>query len=84
LLKTRTTTFSRGPLLTLSLAPRCELGPHRGEICHQGEMLTPSFTPGGEHSQLFRIIEGRTENFTPRGQYSPLGDNFAAGVKVCP
>jgi hypothetical protein len=35
-------------------------------------------------------MEGRTENFTPgdnftpRGQNSPLGDNFAPGVKVSP
>jgi hypothetical protein len=32
-------------------------------------MFTPSFTPRGEHSLLFRRMEGRTENFTPgRGQ----------------
>jgi hypothetical protein len=24
------------------------------------------------------------DNFTPRGQNSPLGDNFALGVNVCP
>jgi hypothetical protein len=53
-------------------------------------MFTPSFTPRGEHSLLFRRMEGQTENFTPgeifapRGQNLPLGDNFAPGVKVCP
>jgi hypothetical protein len=39
----------------------------RGEICSLGEMFTPSFTPRGEHSLLFRRMEGQTENFTPRG-----------------
>jgi hypothetical protein len=65
-----------GLFLTSLLAPR-------GEICPLGEMSTPPFTPRGEHS-LFRRTEGRTENFTTRGQNSPLGDNFAPGVKVCP
>jgi hypothetical protein len=32
-------------------------------------MFNPSFNPVGEHSLLFRRMEGRTENFT-------LGDNF--------
>jgi hypothetical protein len=31
----------------------------------------------GEHSLLFRRMKGQTENFTPRRQSSPLGDNFA-------
>jgi hypothetical protein len=67
----------RWPSLTSPLAPR-------GEICPLGGRFTPSFTPSGEHSLLFRRVEGRTENFTPKGQNSPLGDNFAHGVKVCP
>jgi hypothetical protein len=29
--------------------------------------FTPLFTPRGEHSLLFRRMEGQTENFTPRG-----------------
>jgi hypothetical protein len=29
-------------------------------------MFTPSFTPRGEHSLLFRRMEGRTENITHR------------------
>jgi hypothetical protein len=29
-------------------------------------------------------MEGRTENFTPRGQNSPLGDNFAPGGQSLP
>jgi hypothetical protein len=37
--------------------------------------FTPSFTPRGEHSLLFRKMEGQTDNFTP-------GDNFVPGVKV--
>jgi hypothetical protein len=32
-----------------------------------GVKFTPSFIPRGEHSLLFRRMEGRTENFTPRG-----------------
>jgi hypothetical protein len=57
----------RGPFLTLPLAPLgVNLAP-RGEICPLGVKFTPSFTPRGEHSLLFRRMEGRTENFTPRG-----------------
>jgi hypothetical protein len=58
------TRVARGPFLTSSLAPR-------GEICPLGVKFTPLFTPRGEHSLLFRRIEGRTENFTPRGQLHP-------------
>jgi hypothetical protein len=54
-------------------------------------MFTPSFTPMGEHSLLFRRMEGRIENFTtlgdkfnPRGQNSTLGDNFAPGGQSLP
>jgi hypothetical protein len=50
----------RGPFLTSPLAPR-------GELCPLGVKFTPSFTPRGEQSLLFRRMEGRTENFTPRG-----------------
>jgi hypothetical protein len=55
--------FTPGPQgwispLGVNLAPR-------GEICPLGVKFTPSFTP--EHSLLFRIMEGQTENFTPRG-----------------
>jgi hypothetical protein len=39
----------------------------RGELCPIGVKFTPSFTPWGEHSLLFRRMEGRAENFTPRG-----------------
>jgi hypothetical protein len=43
----------------------------RGELCPLGVKFTPSFTPSftprGEHSLLFRRMEGGTENFTPRG-----------------
>jgi hypothetical protein len=31
-----------------------------------------------------QIISPPEDNFTPRGQNSPLGDNFAPGVRVCP
>jgi hypothetical protein len=75
----------RGPFLTLPLAPR-------GEICLLGEMFTPSFTPRGEHSLLFRRMEGRSENFTPRGFLQPYighkvhswGTTSPLWVKVCP
>jgi hypothetical protein len=57
--------FTPGPQggispLGVNLAPR-------GEICPLGVKFTPSFTPRGEHSLLFKRMEGRTENFTPRG-----------------
>jgi hypothetical protein len=56
----------------------------RGWFCPLGEMFTPSFSPMGEHFLLFRRMEGRTENFTPRGQSSLLGENFALGGKTLP
>jgi hypothetical protein len=31
---------------------------------------------------LFRRMEGRTDNFTPRGQNWPLGSKFALGAKL--
>jgi hypothetical protein len=60
--------YYRGPFLTSPLAPR-----------PLGGMFTPSFSPRGEHSLLFKRMEGRPENFTPRGQNSSLEDNFAHG-----
>jgi hypothetical protein len=59
-----------------------------GVICPLGGMFTPSLW--GEHSLLFRRMEGRTENFTlgdnfiPRGQNSPLGDKFTPGGQIHP
>jgi hypothetical protein len=47
-------------------------------------MFTPLFTPSGEHSLLFRRMEGRTENFIPRGQNLLLGDNFGPGGQSLP
>jgi hypothetical protein len=47
----------------------------RGELCPVGGIFTPSFTPSGEHSLLFKRMEGQTVNFTPR-------DNFTPGVKI--
>jgi hypothetical protein len=53
-------------------------------------MFTPSFAPRGEHSLLFRRMEGQADNFTPRdnftlrGQNSPVGENFAPwGQSLC-
>jgi hypothetical protein len=45
-------------------------------------MFILSFTSRGEYSLLFRKLEGQTENFTPQGTTSPLGDNFALGAKL--
>jgi hypothetical protein len=63
----------------------------RGVMCPLGGIFTPLFTPtkGGT---LYRLEEWMGEqrisppgdNFTPRGQNSPLGDNVAPDVKVCP
>jgi hypothetical protein len=63
--------------------PTDELGP---QGWNQGWNLSPR---GNEHSLLFRRIERRTVNFTPRitsplalgDKIHPWGDNF---VKVCP
>jgi hypothetical protein len=57
----------------VKLAPRGELGP-KDELCPLGGMFTTLFTPRGEHSLLFRRMEGRTDNFTPRGSLYPYGD----------
>jgi hypothetical protein len=66
-------------------SPRGELGP-RGVIWPLGDMLTPSFTPRGEHSLLFRRIEvANREQITsparnkihPWGTTSPLGSSVA-------
>jgi hypothetical protein len=54
----------------------------RGEIRPLGEMFAPSFTPRGKHSLLFRRMEGRTENFTPRGQLHPWGQSLPLGAKL--
>jgi hypothetical protein len=45
--------------LGVNLAPR-------GVISPLGGMFTPLLTRRGEHTLLFRRMEGRTENFTPR------------------
>jgi hypothetical protein len=78
--------FTLGPQgitspLGVNLAPR-------GEIFPLGGMFTPSFTPRGEHSLLFRRMEGQTEShpqrtkFTPGGQIRPWGQSLAPGVKL--
>jgi hypothetical protein len=76
---------TRGPFLNSPLAPRVE-------FCLLGGIFTPSFTSKGEHYQLFRRMEGRTVNFTPRGLLHPHpGDNihpqgtiFTPGGPLCP
>jgi hypothetical protein len=50
----------------------------RGELCFLGGIFTPSFTPRGEHSLLFRRMEGRTET-SPQVINSPLGDKVHYG-----
>jgi hypothetical protein len=40
--------------------------PTRGVICPLGGIFTTLFIPRGEHSLLFRILEGRTDDFNPR------------------
>jgi hypothetical protein len=71
----------RGPFLTSTLAPRGKIGP-------LGLKFTPSFSPRGEHSLMFRRMEGQTEfhppgdNFTPRGQNSLLGPTLPLEVKL--
>jgi hypothetical protein len=41
------------------------------------DKLRPVCPPSrNEHSLLFRRMEGRTENFTRRGQNSPAGDKI--------
>jgi hypothetical protein len=41
-------------------------------------------TPKGEHSLLFRRMEGRTENFTPEVYFAPRGLNSPLGSKFAP
>jgi hypothetical protein len=47
-------------------------------------MFTPAFTQRGEHSLLFRRMEGRTENFTPREYLHPSGTKFTPGRELRP
>jgi hypothetical protein len=78
--------FTAGPsLLGVNLAPR-------GEICSPGEMFTPLFTPRGEHSLLFRRMEGEREprislprdNFTQGDKSHPWGTTSLLGSKFAP
>jgi hypothetical protein len=39
----------------------------RGDIWPLGGMFTPLFARRGEHSLLFRRMEGQADNFTPMG-----------------
>jgi hypothetical protein len=64
-----------GPFLTSPLTPR-------GEICPLGGMFTPSFTPRVEYSRVFRRMNGRTENFTPRGHSRPWGWSVPLEAKL--
>jgi hypothetical protein len=68
--------------LGVNLAPRSEL-------CPLGGMFTVSFAPRGEHSLLFRRMEGQKQtishprdNFTPVGQLRPWGSKFALRGEV--
>jgi hypothetical protein len=47
-------------------------------------MFTPLYTHRGEHSQLFRRMEGRTDNFTLRGQLHPSGTKFTPEGQLRP
>jgi hypothetical protein len=74
----------RGQRAILNFTP----GPQGWNLSPRG-MLTTSFTPRGEHSLLFRRMEGKQrilpsggDNFTHRDQNSPLGDNFTPWASV--
>jgi hypothetical protein len=54
-----------GPFLTSPLAPRGELVSQGWNLSPRGE-VPPLVPPRGEHSLMFRRMEGRTENFTRR------------------
>jgi hypothetical protein len=87
---------TRGPFLTSPLAPRGEICPLGGMftpsftprdecslLFRRMEGTTENFTPRKYlHPQEISSPPGNI--FTPRGQNSSLGDNFAPGVKVCP
>jgi hypothetical protein len=46
--------------------------------------LGVNLAPRGEHSLLFRGMEGQTENFTPRDNFTPRGQNSPLGAKFSP
>jgi hypothetical protein len=85
--------FHKPVFNNMSLLSGVNLDP-RGELCPKGGMVTPLFIPRVENSQLFRRMEGRTEdrhpwgtdNFTPQDQSSPLRLilNFASRGKLWP
>jgi hypothetical protein len=53
------------------------------KIALQGRIVTPSFAPRGEHSLLFKERRGEeSDNFTPRGQCSPLWANITRRGKI--
>jgi hypothetical protein len=52
--------------LGVKFAPRGELGPQGWTLFPRGS-VHPYDHPRGDHSLLFRRMEGRTDNFTPRG-----------------
>jgi hypothetical protein len=56
----------------------------RGEICSLRGMFTPSFTPRGKHSLLFKRMKGRTENINPRGKLYSQGTKFTPGGQLRP
>jgi hypothetical protein len=47
-------------------------------------MFTPSFLPRGKHYILFGRMEGRTENFIPRGKFTPKGQFSSLGGQLRP
>jgi hypothetical protein len=67
----------------LKFTPRGELGPQGWNLSPRGN-VHPFVQPQGVNTlySLPRRMEGQTENFIPRGSPSPLGNNFAPGVKV--
>jgi hypothetical protein len=64
---------------------------HRGELGPHGWNLSPR---GNNHPFIhpqrwtfpFRRMEGQTEKFTPRYNFTPKGQNspLGEGVKICP
>jgi hypothetical protein len=55
-------------------------GPQGWNLSPSGNVHPLLFTHRGEHSPLFRRMEGRTENFTPGGQSLPLGAKLRMGL----
>jgi hypothetical protein len=80
--------LTRGHFNNINLPPGVKFAPN-DELCSLGGMF-PLRSPGAGVNTLYRRMEGRTKDFSHRGQSSPLranltpGGNFTPGERLNP